>query len=81
MNSKEVILTGIRANNDLHIGNFFGALLPIVDMAKNQSASYRVNLMLADLHAFTTPVDHSKLNDQIHHTLRLFVAAGLFLRD
>jgi tryptophanyl-tRNA synthetase len=74
---KEVILTGIRANNDLHIGNYFGALLPMVDMAKNQSESYRVNLMLADLHAFTTPIDHSKLHDQIEQTLKLFVAAGL----
>ena len=41
--SKEVILTGIRANNDLHIGNYFGALLPMVDMAKNRSSEYQVN--------------------------------------
>jgi len=72
-----VILTGIRANNDLHIGNYFGALLPIVDMAKKHSEKYQINLFIPDLHSFTTPIDHSKLQQQIMHNLKLFVAAGL----
>ncbi len=75
--SKEVILTGIRANNDLTIGNYFGAILPMIDMATNRAEEYQVNLFVPDLHSFTTPVDHSKLLEQIRHTLRIFVAAGL----
>jgi tryptophanyl-tRNA synthetase len=75
--SKEVILTGIRANNDLHIGNYFGALLPMVDMAKNRSKDYQINLFVPDLHSFTTPIDHSQLQAQIMHNLKIFVAAGL----
>jgi tryptophanyl-tRNA synthetase len=75
--SKPVILTGLRANNDLHIGNYFGALLPIIDMAKNKSDEYQINLFVPDLHSFTTPIDHSKLQEQIIHNLKLFVAAGL----
>jgi tryptophanyl-tRNA synthetase len=75
--SKPVILTGLRANNDLHIGNYFGALLPIVDMAVNRAGEYQVNLFVPDLHSFTTPIDHTKLYDQILHNLKLFVAAGL----
>ena len=75
--NKEVILTGLRANNDLHIGNYFGALLPIVDMAKEKSENYQINLFVPDLHSFTTPIDHSQLQAQIMHNLRLFVAAGL----
>ena len=75
--SKGVILTGLRANNDLHIGNYFGALLPIVDMAKEKSDEYEINLFVPDLHSFTTPIDHSQLQAQIMHNLRLFVAAGL----
>jgi len=75
--SKPVILTGIRANNTLTIGNYFGAMLPIIDMAKNRSAEYQVNMFIPDLHSFTTPVDHSKLYEQIMHNARLFVAAGL----
>ena len=75
--TKQVILTGIRANNDLHIGNYFGALLPIVDMAKQQAGKYQINLFVPDLHSFTTPIDHSQLHEQIMQALRLFVAAGL----
>lgn len=75
--SKKVILTGIRANNDLTIGNYYGAIMPIIDMAKRRSDEYQVNLFVPDLHSFTTPIDHSKLQEQIMHNLRIFVAAGL----
>lgn len=75
--TKPVILTGIRANNDLTIGNYFGAMLPIIDMAKNRSGEYQVNMFIPDLHSFTTPIDHSKLYEQIIHNARLFVASGL----
>ena len=75
--SKSVILTGLRANNDLHIGNYFGALLPLIDMAKTHANDYEINLFVPDLHSFTTPIDHTQLHAQIVHNLRLFVAAGL----
>ncbi|HEY1064254.1 MAG TPA: tryptophan--tRNA ligase [Candidatus Saccharimonadales bacterium] len=79
--TKPTILTGLRANNDLHIGNYFGALLPLIDMAKTRSNDYEINLFVPDLHSFTTPIDHSKLQDQIMNNLKLFVAAGLPLDD
>lgn len=74
--SKTVILTGLRANNDLHIGNYFGALLPIIDLA-SKAQDYQINLFVPDLHSFTTPIDHSKLYAQTLSTIKLFVAAGL----
>lgn len=75
--SKPVILTGLRANTDFHIGNYLGAILPIVDMAKKHADEYQLNLFIPDLHSFTTPIDHSKLKKQIHENLKVFVAAGL----
>jgi tryptophanyl-tRNA synthetase len=75
--SKTVILTGLRANNDLHIGNYFGALLPIIDMAKRHVGEYQVNLFVPDLHSFTTPIDHDQLFNQTLSNLKLYVAAGL----
>lgn len=75
--TKPVILTGLRANNDLTIGNYFGAILPMIDMAKQKSADYQINMFIPDLHSFTTPIDHSLLYDQILHNARLFTAAGL----
>jgi tryptophanyl-tRNA synthetase len=75
--SKAVILTGLRANNDLHIGNYLGALLPMVDMARTRADEYQVNLFMPDLHSFTTPIDHGSLQDAVMQNLRIFAAAGL----
>ncbi|HEY8999084.1 MAG TPA: tryptophan--tRNA ligase [Candidatus Saccharimonadales bacterium] len=75
--TKPVILTGIRANNDLTIGNYLGALLPMVDMARTRAGEYQVNLFVPDLHSFTTPIDHTLLHEQIMHNVRVFAAAGL----
>jgi tryptophanyl-tRNA synthetase len=79
--SKPVILTGLRANNDLHLGNYLGALLPIVQMQKKYAGKYQINLFVPDLHSFTTPIDHSQLYEQTISNARLFVASGLDLAD
>jgi len=81
MNIQPTILTGLRANEDLTIGNYFGAMLPMIDMAKQKAGEYRINMFIPDLHSFTTPIDHSKLYEQILHNARLFTAAGLPLND
>lgn len=75
--TKQTILTGIRANNDLHIGNYFGAMLPLIDMAKHHSDTYAVHLFIPDLHSFTTPIDHNQLFDSIMNNARVYAAAGL----
>jgi tryptophanyl-tRNA synthetase len=75
--NKPVILTGLRANNDLHIGNYLGALLPIIDLANKRSEEYQVNLFVPDLHSFTTPIDFNQLQSNIMSNLKLYVAAGL----
>lgn len=75
--TKPVILTGLRANNDLTIGNYFGGMLPIIEMAKQRAGEFQINMFIPDLHSFTTPIDHNELQGQIMHNARLFVAAGL----
>jgi tryptophanyl-tRNA synthetase len=75
--SKPVILTGLRANNDLHIGNYFGALLTLIDLAKSKADEYQINLFVPDLHSFNTPIDHSQLQSGIMNNLKTYVAAGL----
>ncbi len=72
-----VILTGLRANNDLTIGNYFGGILPIVDMANTRSSEFQINMFIPDLHSFTTPIDYSTLYENIIANASLFNAAGL----
>lgn len=79
--SKPVILTGLRANNDLHIGNYFGALLPLIDQIKQNKGKYQINLFVPDLHSITTEIDYSQLQQQIMQNLKVFVASGLPLDD
>jgi tryptophanyl-tRNA synthetase len=76
-----VILTGLRANNDLTLGNYFGGILPMVDMATTRSSEFQINMFIPDLHSFTTPIDHSKLYEQVLHTAKVFTAAGLPLEN
>lgn len=79
--TKPVILTGLRANNDLTLGNYFGGMLPIIEMAKRNADDYQINMFIPDLHSFTTPIDHSGLQEQIMHNARMFTAAGLPLNN
>lgn len=75
--TKPVILTGLRANNDLTLGNYFGGMLPIIDMARRHSGDYQINMFIPDLHSFTTPINYDELYEQILQNARLFAAAGL----
>lgn len=79
--SKPVILTGLRANSEFHIGNYLGGILPTVQLQQKHAGDYQVNMFVPDLHSFTTPIDHSRLYQQTIDNLRVFVAAGLDIKD
>lgn len=38
--TKPVILTGLRANNNLTLGNYFGGMLPIIEMARESAGEF-----------------------------------------
>ena len=75
--SKPVILTGIRSNGELTLGNYLGAILPTIELQKKHAGQYQVNMFVPDLHSFTTPVEHGKLYQNTLDNLKIFVAAGL----
>lgn len=75
--SKPIILTGLRANSELHLGNYIGAILPIVEMQRKHAGDYQINMFLPDLHSIVTPIDHTQLQQNIIKNLKTFVAAGL----
>jgi tryptophanyl-tRNA synthetase len=77
MNDKEIILTGIRSNDTPTIGNYLGAILPMVELQQQIASKHQLNMFVPDLHSFTTPVDHENLYNNTLHNLRFFMAAGL----
>jgi tryptophanyl-tRNA synthetase len=74
---KEVILTGLRSNAEFHLGNYLGAIKPMVRLQHGLRGQYQLNMFVPDLHSFTTQIDHSKLYAQTIDNVRLYVAAGL----
>ncbi len=79
--SKEVILTGVRSNAELTLGNYLGAILPLVRLQQRYSGDYQINAFLPDLHSITTPTDYDQLYARTIYNLRIFAAAGLKLDD
>jgi tryptophanyl-tRNA synthetase len=75
--SKEVILTGIRSNEEPTLGNYLGAFVPMVAMQQRYAGEYQINMFVPDLHSFTTPVDHHSLYAHTLQNIKYFIAAGL----
>ena len=75
--SKEIILTGIRSNGELTLGNYLGAILPMIQLQKQKAGKYQLNFFVPDLHSFTTPVNHKGLYQHSIENLRIFAASGL----
>ena len=75
--SKPVILTGLRTNAEYHLGNYLGAILPMVQLQKAHAGEYQVNMFAPDLHSFTTEVKHGELYTQTMQNIKVFIAAGM----
>ena len=76
----KTILTGIRSNSVLTLGNFLGALLPMVRLANQYSDEMRVNIFVPDLHSIISDVD-GDLQTNIIRTIKYYLAAGLNVND
>ena len=70
---KKISLTGIKPTGDLHIGNYFGAIKPALELAKEYDARY----FIADYHALNIMKDPKELNTTIRQVAAGWLAAGL----
>ena len=77
---KKTILTGLRVNSELTLGNFLGALLPMVRLANKYSKDYNVNIFIPDLHSIISSVDGT-LKDNTLRSIKYYLAAGLELNE
>ena len=76
----KTILTGIRSNSVLTLGNYLGALLPMVRLANKYSADYNINIFVPDLHSIISDID-GDLRENIVRTIKYYLAAGLEVND
>lgn len=73
MTEKKRLLTGLQPSGDLHIGNYFGALKPFLDVYQD----YDSYLMVADYHALTSVREAEVLHKNILDVVRSYLAVGL----
>ncbi len=71
----KVILTGIKPTGIPHLGNYFGAIKPAIEMSK--SGEYDAYFFIADYHALTTVQDAKALNYGILDLACTWLACGL----
>lgn len=67
------ILTGIQPSGTLHIGNYFGAIKPAVELQARGDAFY----FIADYHSMTTLTDPEQRRKNVLNVALDFLACGL----
>ncbi len=72
---KKRVLTGLQPSGVLHIGNYFGSLKPLVDLAGDKNNE--TFLMVADYHALTSLKDAELLRKYIYDIVKDYLAAGV----
>lgn len=80
MQQQDTILTGIRANSELTLGNFLGALVPMVRLANAYSSNSNINIFVPDLHSIIAEID-GELQQNIIRSLKYYLAAGLQINN
>lgn len=70
------ILTGLRTNSDYTIGNYIGALLPMIQTQNRLESTDSLYLFLPDLHSLEVDNNKTITENTIHNT-KLFLAAGI----
>ncbi len=70
---KKRLLTGLQSSGDLHIGNYFGALKPFLDIYQD----YDSFLMVADYHALTSLRDPEAMRRNIINVVKDYLAVGV----
>ena len=69
----KTVLSGIRPTGNLHLGNYFGAMVNFLKMQEK----YNCYFFIADWHALTTHPDPKALNDNVKNILAEYLACGL----
>lgn len=75
MTRKPRVFSGIQPTNNLHIGNYLGAIRNWVA----EQEQYDNIFCVVDMHAITVPQDPSTLRDQTRQVAALYLAAGIRL--
>ncbi len=69
------ILTGIKPSGDLHLGNYFGVIKPLLELQEKEDSELFV--FIANYHAQTSVKDKKELEKNTLNILKIYLASGL----
>ena len=75
--SEKIVLTGIKPTGTPHLGNYVGALKPLVEMSKNN----KTFMFIADLHALNIIHDPKLIKRHTYEIAAMLMALGLDLNN
>ncbi len=75
--SEKIVLTGIKPTGTPHLGNYVGALKPLVEMSK----SNKTFMFIADLHALNTIKNPTDIKRHTYEMAATLIAMGLDLNN
>lgn len=73
--SDKIVLTGIKPTGMPHLGNYIGALKPLIEKSHN----HKTFMFIADLHALNSVHDATLIRQHTYEIAALMVALGLNL--
>ena len=69
----ETVVSGIRSTGNLHLGNYFGAMINFLKMQRENNCFF----FIADYHALTTHPKPDDLHGNIKQVLAEYLACGI----
>lgn len=72
---KKRILTGIKPTGYAHLGNYFGAIKPAIELSKNED--FEAFYFIADYHALTTLDSKDEMQEYFYNIACTWLACGL----
>ena len=75
--TEKIVLTGIKPTGIPHIGNYIGALKPLIEQAKTQ----KTFVFIADLHALNLIHDAKTIREHTYQAAALLISLGLNLEN
>ena len=73
----KIVLTGIQPTGVPHIGNYIGALKPLIELSQN----HKTFMFIADLHALNAEKDAKAIKQHTYEIAALMIAMGLNLEN
>jgi len=71
------ILTGLKPNAGLHLGNYLGAVVPMAESIRTLKTVDEVFMFIPNLHGITVPTDYADIPRNTIDNIKMYMAGGL----